>query len=318
MNPYPTTLTSTMNLRHRLLTPFLMLSLLFSLLVSGGRVYAQGIYPQDSDTVARPLDGPVIQRIRKTQTLTIAYDPNKAPFSLLGDDGQPTGYTIDLCKIVASQLVTQLNLGMVDLRWLKTNSRSRFQAIESGDADLECSATSNTLERQKQFAFSLTTFIQGATFAVRNDTDLQKLEELSTKKVAVVRNTTTSKSLKQAIAQGQFQADLVETKNMEAAANLLANREVDAIAGDRLLMFDQLIRSKLGTRFRLLPQDFAPEYYAIMMRRDDPDLRWAVNATLSRTYRTPVIAELYQRWFGSLNQPGSLMEALYFTQAFPE
>ena len=74
----------------------------------------------------------------------------------------------------------------------------------------------------------------------------------------------------------------------------------------------------LGTRFRLLPQDFAPEYYAVMMAPNDPDFRWAVNATLSRTYRTPVIGELFQRWFGSLNQPGQLMEALYFTQAFPE
>ncbi len=273
---------------------------------------------QSSEPVNRPLDGPVIQRIRASQTLTIAYDPNQAPFSLIGDDGQPTGYTIDLCRIVASQLVTQLGLGVVDLRWMKTNSRSRFNAIESGEADLECSATSNTLERQKQFAFSLTTFIQGATFAVRSDADLQKLEELSSKKVAVVRNTTTSRNLKQAIANGQLQATLVETKNMEAAATLLANREVEAVAGDRLLMFDQLVRSKLGTRFRMLPQDFAPEYYAIMMQRNDPDLRWAVNATLSRTFRTPVIGELYQRWFGSLNQPGPLMEALYFTQAFPE
>lgn len=295
--------------RQRLLT--LLMS--FALLLGGGTASAQSTEP-----AARPLDGPVIQRIRATQTLTIAYDPNQAPFSLIGDDGQPTGYTIDLCRIIASQLVTQLNLGVVDLRWLKTNTRSRFQAIESGEADLECSATSNTLDRQKQFAFSLTTFIQGATFAVRSDADLQKLEELASKKVAVVRNTTTSKNLKQAIASGQFQATLVETKNMEAAANLLASREVDAVAGDRLLMFDQLVRSKLGTRFRLLGQDFAPEYYAIMMHRNDPDLRWAVNATLSRTYRTPVIGELYQRWFGALNQPAPLMEALYFTQAFPE
>jgi ABC-type amino acid transport substrate-binding protein len=295
------------------LQSFLRTALLCIIVIISG-----GTIAQTNEAATRALDGPVIQRIRATQTLTIAYDPNQAPFSLIGDDGQPTGYTIDLCRIVASQLVTQLGLGVVDLRWLKTNTRSRFNAIESGEADLECSATSNTLERQKQFAFSLTTFIQGATFAVRNDTDLQKLEELSSKKVAVVRNTTTSKNLKQAIASGQFQANLIETRNMEAAANLLANREVDAVAGDRLLMFDQLIRSKLGTRFRMLPQDFAPEYYAIMMHRNDPDLRWAVNATLSRTYRTPVIGELFQRWFGSLNQPGQLMEALYFTQAFPE
>ena len=209
-------------------------------------------------------------------------------------------------------------MGLMDVRWVKTNSRSRFDAIESGDADLECSATSNTLDRQKQFAFSLTTFIQGATIAVRQDADLQRLDELASKKIAVVRNTTTSKLLKRAMANGQLQGTLVEAKNMEAAANMLASKEVDAIAGDRLLMFDQLIRSKLGTRFRMLPQDFAPEYYAIMMHRADPDLRWAVNATLSRTYRTPVIVELFQRWFGSLNQPGQLMEALYFTQAFPE
>ncbi len=298
-----------MTLRQRILTALLLLAT--TLLV-------EPLAAQSADASARPLDGPVIQRIREKQTLTIAYDPNQAPFSLLGDDGQPTGYTVDLCRIVASQLVTQLNMGLMDVRWVKTNSRSRFDAIESGDADLECSATSNTLDRQKQFAFSLTTFIQGATIAVRQDADLQRLDELASKKIAVVRNTTTSKLLKRAMANGQLKGTLVEAKNMEAAANMLASKEVDAIAGDRLLMFDQLIRSKLGTRFRMLPQDFAPEYYAIMMHRADPDLRWAVNATLSRTYRTPVIVELFQRWFGSLNQPGQLMEALYFTQAFPE
>lgn len=298
-----------MRLPLRFLTALLALAITLS---------AEPALAQTSDPTNRPLDGPVIQRIRDKQALTIAYDPGQAPFSLVGDDGQPTGYSIDLCRIIASELVTQLNLGLLDVRWMKTNSRSRFDAIESGEADLECGASSNTLERQRRVAFSLTTFIQGATFAVRQDADLQKLEELGSKKIAVVRNTTTSKMLKQAIASGQMQATLVETKNMEAAANLLASKDVEAVAGDRLLMFDQLIRSKLGTRFRMLPEDFAPEYYAIMMNKADPDLRWAVNATLSRTYRTPVIGELYQRWFGSLNQPSQLMDALYFTQAFPE
>ncbi|MFM8501974.1 MAG: transporter substrate-binding domain-containing protein, partial [Fluviibacter sp.] len=157
-------------------------------------------------TAPAPLNGPVIQRIRDKQTLTIAYDPNQSPFSLTGDDGLPTGYTVDLCKIVASQLVTQLDMKLMDVRWIKTNTRSRFDAIESGDADLECSATSNTLDRQRNFAFSLTTFIQGATFAVRNDANLEKLDHLTDKKLAVVRNTTTSKLMKQAIASGQLQA----------------------------------------------------------------------------------------------------------------
>lgn len=289
---------------------------LAALLTLAATLTAEPVLAQD--VAARPLDGPVIQRIRDKQALTIAYDPNQAPFSLVSDDGQPTGYSIDLCRIVASELVTQLNMGLLDVRWIQTNTRSRFGAIESGEADLECSVTSNTLDRQRRVAFSLTTFIQGATFAVRQEADLQKLEELASKKIAVVRNTTTSKSLKQAVAAGQLQAELIETKNMEAAANLLAAKSVDAVAGDRLLMFDQLVRSKLGTRFRMLPEDFAPEYYALMMNKSDPDFRWAVNATLSRVYRTPVIGELYQRWFGSLNQPSQLMEALYFTQAFPE
>lgn len=296
----------------------LHLRTLSTLLLLAATLFSKPLAAQTTEPNARPLDGPVIQRIKEKQSITIAYDPNQAPFSLTGEDGQPTGYSVDLCRIVASQLVTQLNMGLMDVRWIKTNSRSRFEAIETGEADLECSATSNTLDRQKQFAFSLTTFIQGATIAVRQDADLQKLEELSSKKIAVVRNTTTSRMLKRAIANGQLQGTLVEAKNMEAAANMLANKEVEAIAGDRLLMFDQLVRSKLGTRFRMLPQDFAPEYYAIMMHKSDPDLRWAVNATLSRTYRTPVIGELFQRWFGSLNQPAQLMEALYFTQAFPE
>jgi ABC-type amino acid transport substrate-binding protein len=44
-----------------------------------------------------------IEKIRSTNSITIAYRDSSIPFSYLDDDKRPIGYAIDLClKIVAA------------------------------------------------------------------------------------------------------------------------------------------------------------------------------------------------------------------------
>mgnify|MGYP003439352588 CR=1 FL=1 len=49
-----------------------------------------------------------LARIKQSGTIKLGYRENSIPFSFVGDDKQPRGYSVDLCRIVADDLAAQL------------------------------------------------------------------------------------------------------------------------------------------------------------------------------------------------------------------
>ena len=90
---------------------------------------------------AEPLEGR-LKTVRDTATLRIAYRTDSRPFSFLDPQGQPTGYTIELCERIGKSMAQELDLPSLAIKWVPVDVRSRFQAIIDGAADLECGSTS--------------------------------------------------------------------------------------------------------------------------------------------------------------------------------
>ena len=67
-----------------------------------------------------------------------------------------------------------------------------------------------------------------------------------------------------------------------------------------------------------LASDFSFEPYALVVRRDDPDFRLAVNRALVGVYKSGEIDAIFQRWFASLGRPGPLLNAMFYLQQLPE
>jgi glutamate/aspartate transport system substrate-binding protein len=65
-----------------------------------------------SCAVAHPLLAAesALAGIKKSGTIKLGYRENSMPFSFVGDDKQPRGYSVDLCRIVAENLGKQLGL----------------------------------------------------------------------------------------------------------------------------------------------------------------------------------------------------------------
>src|SRR5260370_19845703 len=57
--------------------------------------------------VAQPFEGR-LKIVHDTATLRIAYRTDSRPFSFLDAQGQPTGYTIELCKRISKSLEGEL------------------------------------------------------------------------------------------------------------------------------------------------------------------------------------------------------------------
>ena len=92
----------------------------------------------------------------------------------------------------------------------------------------------------------------------------------------------------------------------------------DAYASDRDILIGLALTAKNPSSFALGDRYFSYEPYALMLRRGDVDFRLAVNRSLARLYRSGEILEIYQRWFGALGSPTTLLLATYAIEGLPE
>lgn len=260
----------------------------------------------------------VLERIRQQGAITMGYIDGAAPFSFVGPDKQPQGYSIDLCREVAAGIRTQLKLPKLETRWVALTVQNRLDAVAGGKVDIECSTTTWTLARQRTVDFSLITFVDGGSILMKGGTSFGRLLDFDGKRLAVIRGTTTEKVLRESLAQRSLKTEVITVNTRADGLKLLDEAKVDGFASDRTTLIGLLATSSGRGTFRLLDEDFSIEPYALPLPRGDHDFRLAVNSVLARLYRSGEITRVYSRWLGGLGPPSVLLSAAYFIQSLPE
>jgi ABC-type amino acid transport substrate-binding protein len=268
--------------------------------------------------LAAPAEAQTLEKIRKSGAITMGYVDGSAPFSFLGDAQQPQGYSVDLCREIASGIRAQLGLASLETRWVALTLQNRLEAVRAGKVDIECSTTTWTLERQKDVDFSLITFVDGGSMLTRMDAALGRLTDFEGKRIAVISGTTTEKVLKETIQRRGIKAQVVTVKTRDTGVQMLDSGKVDGFASDRIVLIGQVLKGKTQGAFKLLDEDFSVEPYALALPKGDHDYRLAVNRVLARLYRTGDIAKIYNPWLGRMGPPSLLLSAAYFIQGVPE
>src|SRR4029453_7199750 len=106
---------------------------------------------------AADLEG-TLKKIKTTNTITLGYREASRPFSFVGDDGKPAGYSVDLCTIVAAAVGKDLALPNLQVKWVKGSVADRIEAVAKGTVDLECGSPTPPLSRAGAPGFSLFRF----------------------------------------------------------------------------------------------------------------------------------------------------------------
>ena len=86
-------------------------------------------------------DAQTLDKIRKSGVLTLGYIDGAAPFSFVDGNGEPQGYSVELCRAVAEGIAAQLKRTGLKTRWVKLTIQDRIDAVRKGQVDLECSTT---------------------------------------------------------------------------------------------------------------------------------------------------------------------------------
>jgi len=258
-----------------------------------------------------------LKKIKSTRTITLGYSETAVPFSFVGNDNRPQGYSVDLCKRIADGIQQQLGLTELKINWVKVDVATRILATVKGTVDIECGSTTHTLSREEQVDFSNMTFVDGGSFISKARNKLATIKELSGRKISVIPGTTTEKVLKAALDQAQVRAEIIPVQTHAEGFSSLREDRVDAYASDRMILIGLALNAIDAQSYRLSDEMFSYEPYALMMRRD-ADFRLAVNRELARLYRSGDILNLYARWYGPLGEPSTLLKAMYFLNALPE
>jgi len=266
---------------------------------------------------AQELQG-TLKKIKTAGTITLGYRENSAPFSFIGSDGTPAGYSIDLCTRVVTEVQEALSLPELKVRWAPVTVADRIDAVASGRIDMECGSTTVTLSRQERVDFSQLTFVDGGGLLVGTSSRIRSLSDLGDKRVAVIPGTTTEPALQAALQKRLVRAQIVPVKDHDEGRAALESGRADAYASDRVLLVGLLVGSKDPEKLGLVDEQFSYEPYGLMLRRGDAAFRLAVNRALSRLYRSDEIARIYEKWFRLLGRPSPALVLMYLLNGVPE
>ena len=225
-------------------------------------------------------------------TFKHGYDKDFPPYSYIGDDGETTGFDVEL-----AQAVCELNgwgYEGVPINW-----DAKEAELESGSIDCIWSGFTKSPDREPKFAWSDPYSVNTIKIMVLEGSDIKSTADLAGKKVGVQGSTSAQEMLETPNAEGGAE-DLMNTfaafekyDTYTVAVNDLKAGAIDAIAID-VTTGDYQMTKVEGLAY--LDEDVCQEVYAIGFRTDDTDLRDQVNTALKTLAENGKMDEIGQKY----------------------
>jgi glutamate/aspartate transport system substrate-binding protein len=261
---------------------------------------------------------PTLEKLKETGVVHLGYREASRPFSFVGSNRDPAGYSVDLCLQIVGAIRDSLKLPELKVAWVAVTPADRIPKLVKGTIDLECGSTTITFGRMEQVAFSHMIFVDGGSLLATTASRITTVKDLAGKRVAVIPNTTTEKALAGALASASIQATVVTVNDHGDGVRGLDEGRFDAYASDRILLAGLLTTARDPAKLALSGEFFSYEPYGLMLRRGDNAFQANVNRTLSKLYRSGGLVQIYERWFGSFATASPLVKALYLLHSWPD
>jgi polar amino acid transport system substrate-binding protein len=241
------------------------------------------------DPRRRP-ERPDLSRINIIRFLTETDYP---PFNYAGPDGAPTGFNVDLARLICEELKVACTVQMRRFDTL-------IGALNSNNGDAIIASIATTPEMRTRVDFSDPYYRATARFVARRDSTIEDVrpEALEGKKIAVVAGTAHEGYLKTLFTE----AELHPYPDADAARFALKRGEVDLLFGDGVSLAFWLNGTDSANCcvFRggpYLESRFFGEGVGIVVRRGNDLLRQAFNWALFRLWEKGRFTDLWLRYF---------------------
>jgi glutamate/aspartate transport system substrate-binding protein len=251
-------------------------------------------------------ESPTLRKIRDANTMVVGYRENSPPFSYHDAALLPIGYSVDICKHVVQAIKQHLRMNQLRVQWIPVSATTRFPMMSNRIIDMECGASTNTLERQQLVAFSLTTFVTQGRLLSKKSQPIKRLEDLRGQSVVSTAGTTNLQQLIKLNEQRQLRANVLTVKDDAEAFAMVASNRAVAYAMDDVLLRGTLAAQTNPGDFVISQDVLSVEPYGIMLPLGDIAFKQLVDTSLLQLFASGAIDKIYQQWFNAPTAPQGL------------
>lgn len=220
-------------------------------------------------------------------TLIVGFDQDFPPMGFVGDDGEYTGFDLELAQEVAKRL--GLEYKAQPIAW-----DSKDMELESGNIDCIWNGFTMT-GREDDYIWTEPYMANQQVFVVANDSDINSQADLAGKIVEVQADSSAEAALKEAPELTATFKELLTTADYNTAFMDLEQGAVDAIAMDVIVAGYQI--QQRNADFKILDDSLSEEEYGVGFKKGNTELRDKVQSTLEEMAEDGTLQEVSEKWF---------------------
>ncbi|MHC1770212.1 MAG: amino acid ABC transporter substrate-binding protein [Flexilinea sp.] len=223
-------------------------------------------------------------------SLVVGFDQDFPPYGFIGEDGEFTGYDLDMAAAAAELL--GMEVVYQPIAW-----DAKDMELDSGTID--CIWNGFTINgREDKYEWTEAYKDAGQVILVKADSGIETFDDLSGKIVSVQTDSAALEALESedfAELTASF-ADLVVVGQYNAAFMDLEAGAVDAIAMDIDVAYYQIEGKEAD--YKILDEMLQAEQYGVGFKLGNTELRDKVQGALEELVENGTFAEISEEWFG--------------------
>ena len=258
-------------------------------LIAAAALLATGVaFAQASDT---------LKKIKDSGTVTMGVRESSGALSYTLGDGKYAGFHVEVCQRVLADVEKSLGLAKMEVKYLPVTSQNRIPLVQNGTVDIECGSTTNNATRQKDVAFAVTTYVEEVRIAVKANSGITSIAQLKDRSVATTTGTTSVQLLRKHERANGIEFKELFGKDHADSFLLLESGRADAFVMDGQILAGNIARAKNPADFKIVGEVLSVEPIAIMIRKDDPAFKKAVDDSIKAQIKSGDLAKAYDKWF---------------------
>ena len=238
-----------------------------------------------------------LTKIKETGSAAMGVRESSGALSYTLGDGKYVGFHVEICQHVLADVQKKLGLAKMEIKYQPVTSQNRIPLVQNGTVDIECGSTTNNAARQKDVAFAVTTYVEEVRIAVKANSGITSIAQLANKNVATTTGTTSVQLLRKHERATGVEFKEVFGKDHADSFLLMESGRADAFVMDGQILAGNIAKAKNPADFKIVGEVLSVEPIAIMIRKDDPAFKTAVDDSIKAMMKSGEIGKLYDKWF---------------------
>ncbi len=266
-------------------------------------------------TAGVALAADTLTKIKESGAVSMGVRESSGALSYTLGDGKYAGFHVEVCQKVLADVQKKMGLTKMDIKYQPVTSQNRIPLVQNGTVDIECGSTTNNAARQKDVSFAVTTYVEEVRIAVKANSGITGIAQLNGKNVATTTGTTSVQLLRKHERGAGVDFKEVFGKDHADSFLLMESGRADAFVMDGQILAGNIAKAKNPADFKIVGEVLAVEPIAIMIRKDDPTFKKAVDDSIMAMMKSGDMAKMYDKWFVQAIPPSNTKVGLAASDA---